>query len=163
MKLLMLKRYILYTKIIWFKKRNLCDWRLLKIQWQTLFFLSYFCCLFFSTCDFVLLLCNFERAGFRPSGRGLGGISGSNHIMTFIWSFSLRFTVVSVFKRFFMRVRSACSCQNFCLSTTGRGLPTCHSKPQWKHLIGCFFLGFQLLTQRLCRSISSLWEINLFI
>lgn len=29
-------------------------------------------------------------------------------------------------------------------------LPTCHSDPQWNHLIGCFFLGFQLLTQCQC-------------
>lgn len=66
----------------------------------------FFCCrLFFSTCDYVFLLCNIARAGLDL----VGGVRWDLRVQSYHFFYlidSLRFTVVSVFKLLFFCVLS---------------------------------------------------------
>lgn len=70
-------------------------------------------CLFFSTCDYVFLLCNIVRAGLDV----VGGVRRDLRVQSyhvFYLIVSLRFTVVSVFKLFFFFFYAFCPFRSAC-------------------------------------------------
>lgn len=171
MKLLMLKRYILYKKKTWFKKNNnkkICvneddRWRFSDGH----FFLSFFCCLFFSTCDYVFLLCNIARAGLDL----VGGVRRDLRVQSyhvFYLIVSLRFTIVSVFKHFLCVLSLQISLYLTVLLLVwldgDRFLPPVTQSHSETISLAASFLSFQLLTRRQCWKVFQACErANLFI